>query len=705
MHPPRRIPLTRAGPDRGQAGGARPARRLMALRACLGAAVLALTAAGGLRAHAAPAPSPADAGDPGMAIFRPAPCPEVAGEAARAAAPERLRCGWLDRRESPVGRALSLPVVVIAPAHAPPSAPAGAPDSAARPLVFLHGGPGGEAVSQLGTFARHPMAAQRPVILFDQRGSGRARPLDCPDTADRFLAVLARDLPPAAAVEAQAQVERACRAQMLAAGADLAGYGTRQTVGDLEALRRALDISAWDVMGVSYGTTVALDYARRHPDAVGALVLDSVYPPAVPSGGDVATRNFARALAAIAAACRAQAPCNHAFPDPEAAFLATLDALARAPLAVPVRDPALVPSGTFWLNSQDLALIVHQMLYQRETAALVPMLVDLAARRNGPALAGVITLLGPLARRIDLGARLAVECRDRWGLPGRRLHDLDQRARALRRHFRFFDTEDVLCPDWSATRTPADFHRPVSLPLPALFLAGALDPITPPAYTRAVHARFPAGRYVLAPHTGHGVDRAHACARTMTARFLDAPHAPLADACAGAIAPVTFVTGAAFSAGVPPFAQAVLLEVQPLPAGLLALGLLAGLAGAGLGLRALARTSNPGLRAGWMAAGLLGLASVAGVVFHAGLLAAIARAAGGPHPAILALGLPPDARWILALPWVVAALWGAGALLLAAALRAGAVPGAPRRPLLVAAASTALVIIQLWAFGFFTPAG
>jgi proline iminopeptidase len=108
---------------------------------------------------------------------------------------------------------------------------------AGRPAVCLHGGPGSGA----GTGVRRwfdPDAYR--LIVFDQRGCGRSRPL-----ADR-------------------------------PGADLATNTTWHLVADIERLRSHLGIDRWLVAGSSWGVTLALAYAQQHPDRVRALVLAAV---------------------------------------------------------------------------------------------------------------------------------------------------------------------------------------------------------------------------------------------------------------------------------------------------------------------------------------------------------------------------------------------------------------------------------------------
>ena len=102
-----------------------------------------------------------------------------------------------------------------------------------RPLVFLHGGPGGGCDA---TQRRYFDPRKWRIVLFDQRGCGRSRP-----------------------------------------HAELRENTTWDLVADLERLRRHLAIDQWLVFGGSWGSTLALAYAQRHPVAVRALVLRGIF--------------------------------------------------------------------------------------------------------------------------------------------------------------------------------------------------------------------------------------------------------------------------------------------------------------------------------------------------------------------------------------------------------------------------------------------
>ncbi len=102
-----------------------------------------------------------------------------------------------------------------------------------QPALFLHGGPGAGA----GAIHRRFFDPQHwRVVIFDQRGAGRSRPLG-----------------------------------------DLRENTTPHLVADIEALRRFLGIEKWLLFGGSWGSTLALAYAQAHPDRVTGCVLRGVF--------------------------------------------------------------------------------------------------------------------------------------------------------------------------------------------------------------------------------------------------------------------------------------------------------------------------------------------------------------------------------------------------------------------------------------------
>ena len=108
---------------------------------------------------------------------------------------------------------------------------------AGKPLVMVHGGPGG-GWSENSRRTADPAGYR--IVLYDQRGCGRSTP----HVADQDTS--------------------------------LAANTTEHLIADLERLREHLGIDRWMVFGASWGTTLGLAYAERHPERVTEVVLAAV---------------------------------------------------------------------------------------------------------------------------------------------------------------------------------------------------------------------------------------------------------------------------------------------------------------------------------------------------------------------------------------------------------------------------------------------
>jgi proline iminopeptidase len=101
------------------------------------------------------------------------------------------------------------------------------------PILFLHGGPGGGCDDGHKNYfdpKRHR------VIFLDQRGSGNSQPYG-----------------------------------------SLKNNETKYLVEDIELVRKKLSIPSWHVEGASWGSTLALCYAIKHPDKIKSLVILGVF--------------------------------------------------------------------------------------------------------------------------------------------------------------------------------------------------------------------------------------------------------------------------------------------------------------------------------------------------------------------------------------------------------------------------------------------
>ncbi len=121
--------------------------------------------------------------------------------------------------------------LVVSPVHELYFEESGNPNG--KPVVFVHGGPGGGTNAQMRQFFN---PKRYRIILFDQRGCGHSTP-----------------------------------------HASLVENTTWHLVDDMEALRRHLGIERWQVFGGSWGSTLGLAYAQTHPERVTELVLRGIF--------------------------------------------------------------------------------------------------------------------------------------------------------------------------------------------------------------------------------------------------------------------------------------------------------------------------------------------------------------------------------------------------------------------------------------------
>ena len=309
----------------------------------------------------------------------------------------------------------------------------------------------------------------------------------------------------------------------MANGIDLNSFGTAATVEDFEWVRRALGVTSWNVIGESYGTTVAMTLLAHHPASVRSAVLDSLNPPDAFFGMPWSQR-VAHARDAFLAACNDDRRCKATTPDLPDIFRRAVARLGRDAPSVPLPSSLQVPGDRVRLTPSLFEEIVGRLVYYPPSFAGLPHLIAATGAGDfGPAGAALATLLGQVERNGHEGPFIAVECRDRprWRDPvGPDASPLDIGLIA-----------PGVCAAWSAPGPEPEVPR--NTPVPTLILAGQFDPnITPEQSRRVGDWLGPAARWVLFAGLGHSVRHFSPCAQTIVAAFVDDPHRALDVTCA-----------------------------------------------------------------------------------------------------------------------------------------------------------------------------
>ncbi len=446
--------------------------------------------------------------------------------------PQRLtsiaaRCGSLEVAENPRhpgGATIALSIAVV------PALNRRAPGA---PLFLLAGGPGQAAsdlyTSYAGAFARSNR--NHDIVLLDQRGTGRSAPLAC-DYPDDWNE----------AADQPARLRQATLDCLRKLGDRARYYTTSLAVGDLDQVRRALGYAAIDLYGSSYGTRVAEQYMRRHPESVHAVILDGVtYPgqiigPDTPSDGE-------RALNLILERCARSAGCAAAYPDlqNEVAGLRRRFGSEKRPLDLVDPESGLPLHVDFARGMLNAAL--RFLSYNSIEASLLPTLLHQAALGNlAPLASQTILMARQIGDQLASGMQNTVICSE--DEPRFALSESDrQRIAKTYQGLDQLDALAIICREWPRGPTDADLHDALESDVPTLLLSGDTDPVTPPEDALRLASGLRHRRHLVLAGEGHG-QLATGCMPKLMAEFLDrADPDGLDAACLAAQRPAPFFLG------------------------------------------------------------------------------------------------------------------------------------------------------------------
>jgi pimeloyl-ACP methyl ester carboxylesterase len=417
-----------------------------------------------------------------------------------------------ENHDDPTGRKIELALALVtAEGQAQPD-----------PIVMIAGGPGQSALESypLLHHAFDDARRNRNVLLLDARGTGQSHPLKCP-LQEGLDDVMDEEESPAAAREF---AER-CRDE-LSRHSDLRYYTTTDHLRDLDLVRKKMGIGQLNLMGVSYGTRVAQQFAKRYPQHTRTVTLDSVVPNALVLGQEHA-RNLEDALKKQFARCAEDAACARNFGDPAVKLVQVRERLRAGNLApVRYRDPVSGEWRSDTPRYSHLAVLLRLYAYQPEVASMLPLLVHEAAEgRYEGLLAQARAIYSSVAEGIMHGMQLSVLCTEDPELAA----DPNDADTVL--GVNLVNFARTQCEVWPKGERPADFREPLRGDVPVLALSGELDPVTPPRYGDAAIATLPNGRHLVLPGQGHSV-LGSGCTPKLFAQFIESADAKsLDDSC------------------------------------------------------------------------------------------------------------------------------------------------------------------------------
>lgn len=441
-----------------------------------------------------------------------------------------VTCGYLGVPEDhadPGSETITLAVAII---HGSREA------SGTPPLVYLEGGPGGSALDGIEyLWLDSPLIDGRDVILVDQRGTGYSSPtLNCIEYDD-----------PSYDNRDEIDLIEDCRDRLTRAGINLDLYNSQQSAADIEALRLALGYDQIDLLGVSYGTRLALTVMRDFPGGIRSVILDSVYPPHIDALNEEPLITF-QAFETLAEGCQADPACRQAYPDLEDVLYELVEDLEYYPAEVELWDDYY---GEYYLTDYyglDLLYDLVDSMYDSATIPYLPAFIY--AMYDGDYDYAFEILDIPYAGYYDddydeytgedvsdsEGAYFSVECYDEsWFNSASQAESLAAEYPDLVTELLVYSVEDMLdiCDLWGSQQPPAIEDQPVRSDIPTLILNGKYDPVTPPSWAQSAAEYLSSSQLFIFPGYGHAVIDAGSCPVEMMIDFLDNPFSQLSPEC------------------------------------------------------------------------------------------------------------------------------------------------------------------------------
>lgn len=376
-------------------------------------------------------------------------------------------------------------------------------------LFFNPGGPGVSATLQATDLAEAlppRIRAAFDLVAMDPRAVGESGYLSCTDPEVRTRK-LPFDLAPdtdaerAALAGSRARLGRSCAERQPSL---INHLGTADFARDVETLRMALRVDSLDLLGFSYGTLLAYEYARIHPDRVHRMVLDGVVVPGQPAPTTALAQaeSSDQALYDFADACAAEQCALGITADKIVSRINGLQrTLDRRPLPVHGHPPDVaVDEGVF-------TSVLYQALYSDASAFELPTVIARLEHGDPSPLLKLEDDLdasqGGTLHNVVNGTYWATTCTDQ---PRTMVTDAQRRdiEAASITFGKLLAASASACQSWP---TPAADLVGAALPsstgLKAMLITNTDDPATPRSGAKAVAALLPGSSTLDVDIWGH----------------------------------------------------------------------------------------------------------------------------------------------------------------------------------------------------------
>jgi pimeloyl-ACP methyl ester carboxylesterase len=309
---------------------------------------------------------------------------------------------------------------------------------------------------------------------------------------------------------------------------DYRNFSTQKSAQDVRALMAQLNYPSWNILGVSYGTRLALEIAAQEQQAPQAvklksMVLDSVYPAGF-GGVQTWPQVLDEGMQQFFKGCSAQQKCIDKLDSSglslEQLFMQTLHSLQANPIALTIKRWDGEAPVNFVVNDHRFLSATFAAVYNPDDWPTIIEALNAVAVQQSHLLIPLIEPYINNAMTSDFNSLTftAVDCADN---PVRSERDYMAALAQypLLQEYTKNQWRYQLC-----HRLPSETPLVQSTPqLPTLLLAGALDPITPVTWAQAVNKQWPYSQLRVRKKLAHSVLSSDVCLLEHLDVFFDQP--------------------------------------------------------------------------------------------------------------------------------------------------------------------------------------
>jgi pimeloyl-ACP methyl ester carboxylesterase len=422
---------------------------------------------------------------------------------------ENISCGYLgvpERHKNPDGRQIQLFFMIAKSLMEP---------AKSDPIFYLIGGPGLAVSKNLKDVLldTKPFRTHRAFVMIDQRGTGYSKPqLKC-------------EVPLFHTQNQLKKILQKCQNDYSQKGIDTAAYNTVENAEDIMMLAQALQLSAWNIIGESYGTRLALAIMQLQPQGLRSVVLDSAFTFEPLDVVDLAKRSQTT-YRRFFATCKKDPDCLHQHPDLFPHFKSIVDALPRLPT-----DPDKLTLTSYPV----ISITANRLIGSNLTWKDVPNFIELLYHAKQTGQLNLTTFKQLLReqlklsiKKLNIGMKEVLTCYDDMGAT-----TPEQQAERLRKanlYYPYFQnpayeigSQSIACQVFGYGDALAPFRKPLTSQVPTMLLHGNND-FLPLKYDREIASQLPNAAIYQFSQQGHCVTCFSSCARHLVAEFYDAPN-------------------------------------------------------------------------------------------------------------------------------------------------------------------------------------